>query len=689
MPADLRQPQPIVQDAVENAFDHTSAASQMDPAIINQITQQVTQQVIASLQSQNLQSNGTTPTPSVAPPQAQFPPPPPPSTQPTPRSPTQSSTASSIPQRFTPPTPDRNGVTREDGRGFESSSPEPQFSEDGSSFSRGSMDSERSRETPRPLKSDTMMPRSGASRQPGESVPRRSSASSSTARAPFRRGSRGSERSYDDPSRSRPRPMRVPSTGVDAEATTLEKIWQPLFDNGNPTMRLGQFLRGLAIHLIDDYEPKGSHVVTPPKMLRFFDETKVPGEHYPWEAIFSGKMSNASLSTMYRKLVCQHHFVQNNYQEVPSIPSLTPIGFEAFMTCLIQAHPDTEFERLSKAVMNMPISNADNLAERFPKELSRRLLPSDASIPAEQRLISSLAHEPQLYSSLRGASNIPPPPTSAPPQQNGFTERERKPYAHTSHSNAIDDDDLAPPSIPIERERKPYSAREGSGKVYDSDDGRSQPSKLRSEPRSMRNNPPMSSQGTPDMNGGQSVPMNIPGKSKTPHRMSTSGAPPNMSGSYSRAGRRTPPPRNPYARSEPLDVSGMPAQEYASNLHPREPRGPYPGDFDDDPLRRYPSRPPQRDRSTAQEDSRGYPIPPRGAPVPNNGYDYGAGGPPVGSFPSRRPGMSGGGDDRRRSMYGAPPTMGGGDGGTDGYGSFAGSNGGWPPQQQYGSSVAH
>lgn len=501
--------------------------------------------------------------------------------------------------------------------------------------------------------------------------------------------------------------MRVPSMPVDTEATTLEKIWQPLFDNGNPTMRLGQFLRGLAIHLIDDYEPKRSHVITPAKMMRFFDETKLADEHYPWQTIFGGKISNVSLSTMYRKLLCQHHFVQNQIHETPSVPALTPVGFEAFMTFLIQAHPDTEFERLNKAVMNMPISNADNLAERFPKELSRRLLPTDPSVPAEQRLISSLVHEPQLYSSLKGASNMPPPPSSAPPQQSSFIERERKPYAHSSHSNAIDDDDLAPPSVQIERERKPYSAKEGTGKMYASDDGRPQTTPYRPDSRPPRNNgngaiPPP--QNPPDINGGgHSVPMNIPIRNKTPHRMSTSGAaPPQMSGSYSRAGRRTPPPRNPYARSEPIDVSGLPGQEYASNLHPREPRGPYPGDFDDDPLRRYPNRPPPpRERATTQnpgqaqdDDPRGYPIPPRGVPMPKDGYDYGAG-PPVGSFPSRRPGLSGSGDDRRRSMYGAPPTMGGGDGGTDGYGSFAGAagaaNGGWPPQgqQQYGSSVAH
>lgn len=34
------------------------------------------------------------------------------------------------------------------------------------------------------------------------------------------------------------------------ELTTLEKIWGKLFENGQPTERLGQFLRGIAVHLV-------------------------------------------------------------------------------------------------------------------------------------------------------------------------------------------------------------------------------------------------------------------------------------------------------------------------------------------------------------------------------------------------------------------------------------------------------
>ena len=48
---------------------------------------------------------------------------------------------------------------------------------------------------------------------------------------------------------SRPAPVQRAST--DGDFTPIEKMWQRLFtSNGNPTPRLGQFLRGLAVHLV-------------------------------------------------------------------------------------------------------------------------------------------------------------------------------------------------------------------------------------------------------------------------------------------------------------------------------------------------------------------------------------------------------------------------------------------------------
>lgn len=47
------------------------------------------------------------------------------------------------------------------------------------------------------------------------------------------------------------RPKVVERTSTGNTASTLEKIWQPLFDgDGSPTARLGQFLRGVAIHIV-------------------------------------------------------------------------------------------------------------------------------------------------------------------------------------------------------------------------------------------------------------------------------------------------------------------------------------------------------------------------------------------------------------------------------------------------------
>ncbi|EOD46420.1 hypothetical protein UCRNP2_6867 [Neofusicoccum parvum UCRNP2] len=172
---------------------------------------------------------------------------------------------------------------------------------------------------------------------------------------------------------------------TDVEETAIEKTWRQLFDaDGQPTPRLSQFLRGLALHLIDDYEPKHTLVVTPAKMRKFYEDTRTQDEIYPWSTIF-GTLSNSAISKMYRDLRCSHHLVQEKTDEVPNTPALTPAGFRMWMTLMIQGHPDIEFARLAKAVMHMPISNADDIKERFPKELPRRLFPRIANLQTRQR----------------------------------------------------------------------------------------------------------------------------------------------------------------------------------------------------------------------------------------------------------------------------------------------------------------
>lgn len=59
-----------------------------------------------------------------------------------------------------------------------------------------------------------------------------------------------------------------PSHSASSSPTTLEKIWGPLFDDGKPTARLGQFLRGLALHIVSQLLPMALPVLTVSIRLR-------------------------------------------------------------------------------------------------------------------------------------------------------------------------------------------------------------------------------------------------------------------------------------------------------------------------------------------------------------------------------------------------------------------------------------
>jgi len=256
----------------------------------------------------------------------------------------------------------------------------------------------------------------------------------------------------------------VPRPKISEESETpLERTWQPLFLNGEATPRLSQFLRGIALHLISNVEPRNSLVVTPEKMIQFFSGTRVDGEHYPWESIFKG-MAPYSISNMYRKLEIEHHLVQIQPRDKPSIPGLTSEGFAMYLTLLIRAHPDIEYERMTRVIKDMAICNADNVKERFPKELPRQLFPSAGDVDEEKRLISSLSHEGYVLKEISGAADMPLQVGASPAQQwqrpeQSYPERERQPYSRNVMSNAFDDDDLNSPMFPIERERQDFVAK--------------------------------------------------------------------------------------------------------------------------------------------------------------------------------------------------------------------------------------
>ena len=236
---------------------------------------------------------------------------------------------------------------------------------------------------------------------------------------------------------------------------------------------------------------------------------------------------------MYRELSCQHHLIQERCDERPDIPGLTPVGFERWVTLLIQAHPNEEYERLQKAVLDMPINNPDDTKERFPKEISRRLFPGSSDLRIREDLEQAISehanidlpsrtkrhdspqlnvnesvhslppHRPSVAVEPPAPSNIererkpyvnsqpniaiedtravPTPPshrasvgpeTAYQPPPNNI-ERERKPYSTVPTECAIDDTNPLPPPPPlsnnIERERNPYSSQPGAGKAFADD----------------------------------------------------------------------------------------------------------------------------------------------------------------------------------------------------------------------------
>ncbi|KAH7351084.1 hypothetical protein BKA65DRAFT_250777 [Rhexocercosporidium sp. MPI-PUGE-AT-0058] len=290
-----------------------------------------------------------------------------------------------------------------------------------------------------------------------------------------------------------------------AELSTIDQKWGRLFEtDGKPTQRLGQFLRGLANHIIEDFPAKKSIVVTPSKMAAYYAAHTLEKEPHPLLTIFRAQ-SNEHISRLYQDLGCQHHLVQEDSHSAPIIPALTPVGFAHWMTINILAYPEEESERLGKVVVSMPIDAdgdlVDGKPERLPKQISRHLLPDredrssrklldtaienflddlgstsrrKASItsPPLSRHSSSTAR-PRSESSTRGShtstsrSYGPTPveihqtrtsPTTAKAQP---IERERKPYGGVPSETSSNEE-----GVKIERDRQPYSAQPGSGKNH-------------------------------------------------------------------------------------------------------------------------------------------------------------------------------------------------------------------------------
>ena len=360
-------------------------------------------------------------------------------------------------------------------------------------------------------------------------------------------------------------------------------------------------------------------------------------------AVFDDEHS--SISRMYRDLECQHHLVQERYDERPDIPGLTPVGFERWVTLLIQAHPEEEFERLQKAVLDMPICNPDDRKERFPKELSRRLFPGHEDRRIRQKLEDSISEHAAIEITRRPSRDEPPtprrespphkpstaeqnyaphrdrasvsfdlPPTNSSASTNYMPsqiERERKPYSNTPSESVVDDTNPPmppPPSNPIERARQPYSALPGGGKQFEDE---AKPTKPRAESfvgsASKPNRSDSSARARP-IPINNSRPIENPKPEVHHHRAPSNTTRRQRSPSFSRAST------NDFRRSD-ADVRGYQPSSYQAAASVPVGAPPVEAVFDENDTRRYFEKNAreraERARRQAEEDARGYGESPR------------------------------------------------------------------------------
>ncbi len=369
-------------------------------------------------------------------------------------------------------------------------------------------------------------------------------------------------------------------------------------------------------------------------------------------AVFDDERS--SISRMYRDLACQHHLVQERFDERPDIPGLTPVGFERWVTLLIQAHPEMEFERLQRAVREMPISNPDDKKERFPKEISRRLFPGHGDHSIRDRIEiaieehaavdiprrasreessprgsspvshkSSTAEQAYVPQSHRPSVSFNLPKTAEPTSENPYVpshlERERKPYSNMPTESAVDGTNhpgmAPPPSKPIERERAPYTALPGGGKQYEEDPRpREGPPKPRAE--TVTNLSGLPNMGRSDSNASQararpipvnnSRPIEIPKPEIHNHRAPSNASRRRRSPSFSRGSTHD------FRRSDG-DIRGYQPSSYQPPASMPVGGAPVEAVFDENDTQRYFDKQ-ARDRVSrkkAEEDARNYGESPR------------------------------------------------------------------------------
>ncbi|KAJ6440744.1 hydroxyproline-rich glycoprotein DZ-HRGP [Purpureocillium lavendulum] len=218
----------------------------------------------------------------------------------------------------------------------------------------------------------------------------------------------------------------VPSQGL----SDIDLQWGRLFTgSGEPTIRLRQILHGLANYINDEFEPRGSTLITPDKLYSFYRRFRLEKEHYPFQRIFDtySRKSLHSLKCLYQDLRCNYYLLSSgngsrDCGQLPPIPGLTTDGFADWVANFMQATPDIEARRLARVVANLPIevlpagsasSSRRHTPERLPQQLSRHLFPSRPHDRLRQRVSNSVMEWDQAMRGYAEPSSSPSRPTGS------------------------------------------------------------------------------------------------------------------------------------------------------------------------------------------------------------------------------------------------------------------------------------
>lgn len=227
----------------------------------------------------------------------------------------------------------------------------------------------------------------------------------------------------------------------------------------SPAPLLEQLCLGIA-QLMASFDSSGTTDLTPERLASFY--RKVGGNY---DSLFLETKSQA-LSFIYQSVGCFHSLrPSNNPYELPSVPSLLPLGFLRWQTIQILMDPDEHSRYLQNAVRQWDIVDANG--DMFPKEIPRDAFPSEPD-PEMLQWHEGVCRKLEYDFVKRQAHR------ASPPNFGAFHQ-----YFSSKDSQPDEEDYFSPPP------RRATSHRHGH---YDSD----RPSRRRHHPRRLSGDHPLS-----------------------------------------------------------------------------------------------------------------------------------------------------------------------------------------------------